>query len=42
MGSGATAVAAKKMDRNYIGFEIDDNYIKKANNRLSKNKEELT
>lgn len=41
IGSGATAVAAKKMDRNYIGFEIDENYLKKANNRLSKNKEEL-
>lgn len=34
IGSGTTAIAAKKLGRNYIGFEIDKNYFKVANERL--------
>ena len=35
MGAGTTAVVCKKTGRNYIGFEIDEQYIKIANKRLS-------
>jgi len=34
MGSGTTAVAAKKTKRNFLGFEIVPDYIKLANKRL--------
>lgn len=34
MGSGTTAVVAKKLERQYIGIEIYDEYVKFANNRL--------
>lgn len=34
MGSGTTAVAAKKLNRNFIGFEVQEKYIAIANNRL--------
>ena len=34
MGSGTTAVAAKELDRNYLGFELAADYIKMANERL--------
>lgn len=34
MGSGSTAVACKETNRKYIGFEIEDKYIKLANQRL--------
>ena len=34
MGSGTTAVAAKELDRNYLGFELDADYIKMAKARL--------
>lgn len=30
MGTGTTAAVAKKLRRNYIGFEIDDYYISEA------------
>lgn len=33
-GSGSECVAAKKLGRSYIGFELEDDYIKIANNRL--------
>lgn len=36
MGSGSVAVACKQIKRNYIGFEIDANYSKIANERVSK------
>jgi site-specific DNA-methyltransferase (adenine-specific) len=36
MGSGTTAVACKKLNRNYIGFEISKEYCKIANERISK------
>lgn len=34
MGSGTTAVAAAKLNRNFIGFEREPEYIKIANQRL--------
>lgn len=34
MGAGTTAVVAKKLNRNYIGFELNESYIKIANDRL--------
>lgn len=34
-GSGTTCVAARNLNRHYIGIEIDDNYCKVANERLS-------
>jgi len=34
MGSGTTAVAAKKLNRNFIGFEIDKKYTLLANQRV--------
>ena len=38
LGSGTTAVIAKKLQRNYIGFEQDENYIKLAKKRLRETK----
>lgn len=34
MGSATTAVSAKKLGRNYIGFEINPEYIELSNKRL--------
>lgn len=34
MGAGTTAVVAKKLDRKYIGFELNPDYIDIANKRL--------
>jgi site-specific DNA-methyltransferase (adenine-specific) len=34
MGSGTTAVAAKKAKRNFIGYDINEEYIELANNRI--------
>ena len=34
MGSGTTAVACRMLDREYIGFEISDEYCKLAEKRL--------
>jgi DNA modification methylase len=36
MGSGTTAVAAKKLGRNYIGIEENSEYIKMAEERLTR------
>ena len=41
LGSGTTAVMAKKLQRNFIGFEQDPDYIKLAKKRL-KNTEPLS
>ena len=35
MGSGTVAVVAKALGKNYIGFEIDKNYIDIANQRIN-------
>ena len=35
-GSGSTLVAAKKLDRSYIGIEIDPEHHKTADARLAK------
>lgn len=34
MGSGTTAVACKQLNRKFLGFEIDPEYVKIANQRL--------
>jgi len=34
MGAGTTAVVARKLNRNYVGFEINPEYLKIAENRL--------
>jgi site-specific DNA-methyltransferase (adenine-specific) len=38
MGSGTTAVAAKKLGRDYVGFELNKKHIKTAEGRLNDNK----
>lgn len=35
MGSGTTAVACKELNRNFIGFEIEEEYFKIAQDRLN-------
>ena len=37
MGSGSTAIAAINANRNYIGYEINQEYIDLANNRIEQN-----
>ena len=36
LGSGTTCVAAKKLHRHYVGFDIEPNYISLAEKRLEK------
>jgi DNA modification methylase len=36
MGSGTTGIVARKLNRNYIGFEISAEYMKIANRRIYK------
>lgn len=36
MGTGTTAIAAKRLGRNYIGLELDENYVNIADEKLSK------
>lgn len=38
MGSGTTAIACLNTNRNYIGFELDEEYYKLANERIEKHK----
>jgi len=35
MGSGTTAVVAKKLGRHYLGYEIEPEYIEMANHRIA-------
>nr|WP_095558958.1 site-specific DNA-methyltransferase [Candidatus Endomicrobium trichonymphae] len=35
VGTGTAAIAAKKLGRRYIGFDIDDNYVDIAKNKPS-------
>ena len=37
MGSGSTGVAAKQLDRNFIGIELDETYFNIAKNRIEEN-----
>jgi len=37
MGSGTTGVVAKKLNRNFTGIEIDENYFEMAKKRIEKN-----
>ena len=34
LGSGTTALVAQSLNRDWIGYEIDDEYIKISNDRL--------
>jgi len=34
-GTGTTALAAKRLGRNYIGFELDNEYVRISENKLS-------
>ena len=36
MGSGTTAIVSRKLNRNYIGFEINKDYVQLAKNRIVK------
>lgn len=36
MGSGTTAIVARKLNRKYIGFELSKEYVKIANERLKR------
>lgn len=39
-GSGSACIAALRGDRHYIGYDIDDNYVKLAEKRIREYKEE--
>ncbi len=41
MGSGATAVAALRTARHYIGFDIDQSYVDRANVRIAQEMDRL-
>ena len=41
MGSGSTGVAAKNLNRNFIGIEMDENYFKIATERINKEEKQL-
>ena len=41
MGSGTTAIAALETDRKYVGYEIDEEYVKLAEKRLFPFKNQL-
>ena len=41
IGSGSTAIAALKLNRHYIGFEISPKYISLAEKRIKLIKEQL-
>ena len=38
MGSGTTAIAAKLLNKNFIGFEIDKEYCEAARERINDTK----
>jgi len=41
MGSGTTAIVAKKLGRDYIGIELNDGYVKMSRDRLNQIEESL-
>ena len=40
-GSGTTLVAAKKLDRSFVGIEIEEEYVKIIKKRLNKTQKSL-
>lgn len=40
MGSGTTAIACIRTERNFIGFEIDENYFQQASDRIDRCRKE--
>jgi len=40
MGSGSTGIAAKNLNRNFIGIEMDDKYFKIATERINKEEDQ--
>ena len=42
MGAGTVGVVAKRHDRNYIGFELNPEYIEMANKRIFKETRQLS
>ena len=40
MGTGTTAIAAKRLGRYFLGFEIDDNYVEIAGKKVTNEKAE--
>lgn len=42
MGSGTTGVVCKKLNRNFIGIEIDESYFNIAKKRIEEAKEQIT
>lgn len=42
MGSATTAVACHKLKRRYIGFELDKEYFDLANERIEKEKNQIS
>jgi site-specific DNA-methyltransferase (adenine-specific) len=40
MGSGTTAVASLREERNFVGYEINENYLEAANKRIAIAKQE--
>ena len=40
MGSGTTGVACKRLNRNFIGIEIDKNYFEIAKERIGEDENE--
>jgi site-specific DNA-methyltransferase (adenine-specific) len=34
MGSGTTAIAAKRLNRHYVGYEVDEGYVRLADKRI--------
>lgn len=42
MGSGTTGVAARNLNRNFIGIEIDQEYFNTAKERIEKETEQIS
>ncbi len=42
MGSGTTAIACLKEKRHYVGFELNKEYYDKAQERIERERQQLT